>query len=159
MIAGAVRSAGIQALRDSVVWRIAADTFTEVLAKAPKLQSALLRAMAGMLRESRSANVSRGPRVVGVLSIGDAVAAPIVDAIATRLGSHGQTAVIAPRVETTAAAHNYGEFVEGFSETLDRAERSNDWVLVVADRGSGEDRKSTRLNSSHEIPSRMPSSA
>jgi NTE family protein len=138
VIAGDVRSAGIQALRDSVVWRIAADTFTEVLAKAPKLQSAMLRAMAGMLRESRSANVSRGPRVVGVLSIGDAVAVPIVEAIATRLGSHGQTAVIAPPVETTAAAHNYGEFVEAFSETLDRAERSNDWVLVVADRGSGD---------------------
>ena len=27
------------------------------------------------------------------------------------------------------------------------------------DEGSGQDRKSTRLNSSHEIPSRMPSSA
>ncbi len=138
VITGTARSAGIQALRDSVVWRIAADTFTEVLAKTPKLQSAMLRAMAGMLRESRSANISRGPRVVGVLSTGDAVAVPIVDAIVTRLGSHGQTAVVAPPVETTAAAHNYGELVEAFSETLDRAERSNDWVLVVADRGSGD---------------------
>ncbi|OBF54148.1 esterase [Mycobacterium sp. 852002-50816_SCH5313054-b] len=138
VITGAVRSAGIRALRDGVVWRIAADTFTEVLAKAPQLQSAMFRAMAGTLRESRSANVSRGLRVVGVLSTGDAVAAPIVDAVATRLNSYGRTAVVAPPVDTTAAAGHYGELVEAFSETLDRAERSNDWVLVVADRGSGD---------------------
>jgi NTE family protein len=138
VITGSVRSAGIRALRDGVVWRIAADTFTEVLAKAPQLRSAMFQAMAGMLRESRSASVSRRPRVIGVLSTGDAVAVPIVDAIATRLGSHGQTAVVAPPVDTTAAASHYGELVEAFSETLDRAERSNDWVLVVADRGSGD---------------------
>lgn len=138
VITGAVRSAGIRALRDGVVWRIAADTFTEVLATAPQLQSAMFRAMAGTLRESRSAGVSRGLRVVGVLSTGEAAAAPIVDAIATRLGPHGRTAVVAPPVDTTAAARHYGELVEAFSETLDRAERSNDWVLLVADRGSGD---------------------
>jgi NTE family protein len=138
VITGAARSAGIRALRDGVVWRIAADTFTEVLAKAPQLRSAMSRTMAEMLRESRSANISRKPRVIGVLSTGDAVAAPIVDTIAARLGSHGQTAVVAPPVDTTAAANHYGELVEAFSETLDRAERSNDWVLVVADRGSGD---------------------
>ncbi len=138
VITGAARSAGIRALRDGVVWRIAADMFTEVLAKAPQLQSAMFRAMAGTLRESRSATISRGRRVVGVVSTGDAVAVPIVDAIESRLGSHGQTAVVAPPVETTAAAGHYGELVEAFSETLDRAERSNDWVLLVADRGSGD---------------------
>jgi NTE family protein len=138
VITGAARSAGIRALRDGVVWRIAADTFTEVLAKAPQLRSAMSRTMAELLRESRSANISRKPRVIGVLSTGDAVAAPIVDTIAARLGSHGQAAVVAPPVETTAAANHYGELVEAFSETLDRAERSNDWVLVVADRGSGD---------------------
>jgi NTE family protein len=31
LITGAVRSAGVRALRDGVVWRIAADTFTECL--------------------------------------------------------------------------------------------------------------------------------
>src|SRR5438270_13967592 len=36
VITGAARSAGIRALRDGVVWRIAADTFSEVLAKAPQ---------------------------------------------------------------------------------------------------------------------------
>jgi NTE family protein len=138
VITGAARSAGIRALRDGVVWRIAADAFTEVLAKAPQLRSAMFQAMAGMLRESRSANASRRPRVIGVVSTGDAVAAPIVEAIATRLNAHGQTAVVAPPVDTTAAANHYGELVEAFSETLDRAERSNDWVLVVADRGSGD---------------------
>ncbi len=138
VITGAVRSAGIRALRDGVVWRIAADTFTEALAKAPQLQSAMFRAMAGTLRESRSANVSRGLRVVGVLSTGDVAATPIVDAIATRLGSHGRTAVVAPPADTTAAATHYGELVEAFSEALDRAERSNDWVLLVADRASGD---------------------
>jgi NTE family protein len=138
LIAGAVRSAGIRALRDGVLWRIAADTFTEVLANTPQLQSAMLRTMARMLQESRSANISRRPRVIGVLSTGDVAAVPIVDAIATQLGSHGQTAVFAPPVDTTAGVHTYGELVEAFSETLDRAERSNDWVFVVADRGSGD---------------------
>jgi NTE family protein len=138
VITGAARSAGIRALRDGVVWRIAADTFTEVLANAPQLRSAMFRAMAGMLRESRSANFSRSPRVVGVLSTGDVVAVPIVDAIVTRLGPYGQTAVIAPPIDTTAAANHYGELVEAFSETLDRIERSHDWVLLVADRGSGD---------------------
>ncbi len=89
LIAGMARSAGVRALRDGVVWRIAAQTFSEVLAKSPQMQSAMLRVMAGMLRESRSADFSRGPRVIGVLSTGDAVAAPIVDAIVTRLDSHG----------------------------------------------------------------------
>ena len=138
VITGSARSAGVRALRDGVVWRIAADTFTEVLAKAPQLRSAMFRAMAVLLRESRAANVSRGRRVVGVLSTGNAVAVPIVDAIATRLRSHGQAAVVAPPVDTTAAASHYGELVEAFSETLDRVERSNDWVLLVADRGSGD---------------------
>jgi NTE family protein len=138
VITGAARSAGVRALRDGVVWRIAADTFSEVLAKAPQLQSAMFRAMAVMLRESRAATVSRGRRVVGVVSSGDAVAMPIVEAIATRLRSHGRAAVVAPPIETTAAANHYGELVEAFSETLDRVERSNDWVLLVADRGSGD---------------------
>ena len=138
VITGAARSAGVRALRDGVVWRIDADTFSEVLAKAPQLQSAMFRAMAVMLRESRAATVSRGRRVVGVVSTGNAVAMPIVEAIATRLRSHGRAAVVAPPVETTAAANHYGELVEAFSETLDRVERSNDWVLLVADRGSGD---------------------
>lgn len=138
VIAGAARSAGVRALRDGVVWRIAADTFSEVLSTAPGLQSMMLRATARMLRESRSVNVSQRPRVIGVLSTGDAAAAPIVDAITAQLGWHGQAAVVAPPVDTTAEVHNYGELVEAFSETLDQAERSNDWVLVVADRGSGD---------------------
>ncbi|OBG77600.1 patatin-like phospholipase family protein [Mycobacterium sp. E3305] len=138
VITGAARSAGVRALRDGVVWRIAADAFSEVLAKAPQLQSAMFRAMAVMLRESRAATVSRGRRVVGVVSTGDAVAMPIIEAIAARLRSHGRAAVVAPPVETTAAANHYGELVEAFSETLDRVERSNDWVLLVADRGSGD---------------------
>jgi len=138
LIAGANRSAGVRALRDGVVWRIAAETFTEVLAKAPQLQSAMLRVMARMLRESRSVNISQNPRVVGIVSTGDAVAAPIVDAITSRLQSHGRIAVVAPPAETTADVADHAELVEAFSETLDRAERSNDWVLVVADRGSGD---------------------
>ncbi|SOJ54753.1 putative NTE family protein [Mycobacterium simulans] len=136
VIAGGVRSAGVRALRDGVVWRIAADTFTEVLETTPQMQSAMLRVMARMLRESRRAKASRRPRVIGVLSTGDTAAAPIVDAIATRLGSHGRTAVVAAPVDTIAGVQTYGEFVEAFSETLDRAEHSNDWVLMVADRGS-----------------------
>jgi NTE family protein len=138
LIAGAPRSAGVRALRDGVVWKIAAETFSEVLEKTPQMQSAMLRVMAKMLRESRSANISQGPRVIGVVSTGDTVAAPIVDAIVTRLGSHGRTEVFAPPVDTTAGVAHYAELVEEFSESLDRAERSNDWVLVVADRGSGD---------------------
>ena len=138
LIAGEPRSAAVRALRDGVVWRIDAETFTAVLAATPQLQSAMLRAMARMLRESRSVTASRVRRVVGILSTGDAAAAPIVDAIATRLGSYGKTAVLAPPVETTAAIDDYAELVEAFSENLDRAERGNDWVLVVADKGSGE---------------------
>ncbi len=136
VIAGGVRSAGVQALRDGVVWRIAADTFTEILARAPQMQAAMLRVMARMLRESRRVKTSGRPRVIGVLSTEDTAAAPIVDAIATRLGSHGRTAVVAAPVDTIAEVQTYGEFVEAFSETLDRAEHSNDWVLMVADRGS-----------------------
>ena len=138
LIAGAPRSAGVRAIRDGVVWRIAADTFSDVLDKTPQLQSAMLRAMARMLQNSRSASISRGRRVIGIVSTGDAVAAPIVDAIVTRLGRYGKTAVVAPPVKTTAAALRHADLVEGFSETLDQAEHSNDWVLVVADRGSGD---------------------
>lgn len=134
VIAGAARSAGVRALRDGVVWRIAAETFTDMLEATPLLQSAMLRAMARMLRQSRPAKTARRPRVIGVVSNGDTAAAPMVDAIATSLDSHGRTAVIAPPVETTSAVQEYDELVEAFSETLDRAERSNDWVLVVADR-------------------------
>jgi len=138
LIAGAPRSAGVRAIRDGVVWRIDAETFNGVLEKTPQLQSAMLRAMARMLRNSRSVSTSRGRRVIGILSTGNAVAGPIVDAIATRLASHGKTAVVAPPVETTAAAADHADLVEAFSETLDRAEHCNDWVLVVADRGSGD---------------------
>src|SRR5262249_4911373 len=47
-------------------------------------------------------------------------------------------AVLAPPVATTSAAVDHDELVETFSEALDRAEQSNDWVLVLADRGSGD---------------------
>lgn len=137
VIAGAPRSAGVRAVRDGVVWKIVGDTFTEVLANAPKLQLAMLRAMALMLRDSRSTSVARRPRVIGILSGGDAVAAPTVEEIATRLRPHGRTAVLAPPVETTSAAVDHAELVDAFSEVLDRAEHGNDWVLVLADRGSG----------------------
>ena len=51
--------------------------------------------------------------------------------------------------------------------TAELADRVPDVVIITGMSGSGrtqamhvfEDRKSTRLNSSHEIPSRMPSSA
>lgn len=138
VIAGTPRSAGVRALRDGVIWRIAADTFTEVLATTPQLQSVMLRATARMLQASRSANISRRPRVIGVVSTGDAAAAPIVDAIATRLGAYGQTAVVAPPAEATADVNEYGDLVEAFSENLDRAERNNDWVLVAAEQGAGD---------------------
>ncbi len=46
--------------------------------------------------------------------------------------------MVAPPVDTTAGVAHYAELVEAFSESLDRAERSNDWVLVVADRGAGD---------------------
>ena len=154
VITGAPRSAGIRALRDGVVWRIAADTFTEVLAKAPQLRSAMFRAMAGMLRESRSANISRRPRVIGVLSTGDAVAVPIVDAIVTRLGSHGQTAVVAPPVDTTAAANHYGEFVDEFSETLigrSEATIGSWWWPIEARATSGDDMSSPKATDSWSL--------
>lgn len=138
VIAGAARLAGVQALRDSVVWRIAADTFTQVLETTPRLQSAMLRTMASKLRQARAQYVSWRPRVIGVLATGDTAAAPLVDVLATRLVAHGKTAVLAPPVDTTTGVESYDEFVEAFSETIDRAERDNDWVLVVADRGSGD---------------------
>jgi NTE family protein len=138
VIAGAPRSAGVQAVRDGVVWRISADTFTTVLDTAPQVQSVMLRAMATMLQNSRSAAGTQRPRVIGVLSTGNAVAGPIADKIANLLNSHGQTAVLAPPVDTTADVRDYGELVEAFNEPLDRAERNHDWVLLVAERGSGE---------------------
>ncbi len=138
VIAGAPRSAGVRALRDSVVWRIAADKFEEMLTSTPQLQSALLRSMARMLQQSRSADISQRPRVIGVLSPGNEAALPIVDAITTRLGSYGQSAVIAPPSGPTAKVRTYDELVELFSETVDRAERGNNWVFVVADRGSSD---------------------
>lgn len=138
VIACAPRSAGVRAVRDGVVWRIAAEPFSQILTSAPQLQSVMLRAMAGMLQNSRSAEVSQRPRVVGVLSTGEAAAGPVVAKIAKRLDSYGDTAVLAPPVDTTAEVRNYGEFVESFSEDLDQAERTNDWVLLVAERDSGE---------------------
>jgi NTE family protein len=137
VIAGAPRSAGVRAVRDGEVWRIAADPFTQVLATTPQLQSVMLRGMAAMLQNSRAAEISQRPRVIGMLSTGDAAAGPIVDKIAKLLRSHGKTAVLAPPVDQTAEVDNYEELVEAYSETLDRAERSNDWVLLVAERGSG----------------------
>ncbi|WP_102417546.1 patatin-like phospholipase family protein [Mycobacterium sp. 4858] len=138
LIAGAARSAGVRAIRDGVVWRIAADVFTAVLEKAPRLQFAMLRAMARMLRESRSVHGSLRPRVIGVLATGEVGAGPTVDALVARLTCYGRVDALAPPPETTAPAGGGGAFVEAFSEVLDRAERGNDWVLLVADRGSGE---------------------
>ena len=43
------------------------------------------------------------------------------------------------------------------SEFCDAEEGEEAWTSLLTT--DGEDRKSTRLNSSHEIPSRMPSSA
>lgn len=138
VISGEPRSAGVRVLRDGFVWRIAADAFTEVLVTTPKLQTSMLRVMAKMLRESKSANIDGRPRVIGVLSTGRATAAPVVDALTRRLATHGRTAVLAPSVESTADFGGYGDLVGAFSETLDSAERTNDWVLVVADRGSSD---------------------
>jgi NTE family protein len=138
VIAGTARSAGVRALRDGVVWRISADAFTRALTTTPQLQSVMLRTMARMLQTSRSANISRRPRVIGVLSTGNSPAVPMVDAIATRLGAYGRTAVVAPLADTIANVRDYGELVEAFSEKLDAAERNNDWVLLAAEHGAGD---------------------
>ena len=46
---------------------------------------------------------------------------------------------------------------EELSRTVDT---SDEWITTrTGIHGAAQDRKSTRLNSSHEIPSRMPSSA
>ncbi|OSC41673.1 patatin-like phospholipase family protein [Mycobacterium decipiens] len=139
VIAGTARSAGVQALRDSVVWGIAADAFRAVLATTPRLQLVMLRAMAMMLRESRSRNASGRPRVIGILSAGSAApVGQIADTMATQLRSYGKVAVIAAPTSISNAAENFSELVGAFSESLGRAERSNDWVLVVADRDAGD---------------------
>lgn len=138
VIAGSVRSADVRALRDSVVWRIEAKTFRELLGTTPHLQTGMLQTMARMLQRPRSVDRSRRPRVVGVLSTGDATADPIVEAIADELSVYGLTAIVAPSSESTSVADHYEQLVGSFSATLDEAELCNDWVLLVAERGCGD---------------------
>lgn len=138
LIAEAPRSAGVQATRDGTVWGIAAGAFADVLAKNSGMQSEMLRTMARLLRESRSAISSQRPRVIAVVAPGDTGLAPTIDALTTYLDKYGTYQLVRPPIESTASIEHYGQLVEEFSETLDRAERSHDWVLLVAEPGCGE---------------------
>ena len=70
-----------------------------------------------------------------------------------RAGAHGTASTFAMRSERANVKH-----IERTLETrLERREVPND--VPREQKGTAPDRKSTRLNSSHEIPSRMPSSA
>ena len=70
-------------------------------------------------------------------------------------GVGGQGVVLASRLIAYAAMEQ-GDFVRT-TETIGMAQRGGSVVSHV--RAGCEDRKSTRLNSSHELASRMPSSA
>ena len=68
-------------------------------------------------------------------------------------------------ISANAAVEKYGKVAENIdtkqlNQTVERlSEVSNKLNQVISGINNGEDRKSTRLNSSHEFVSRMPSSA
>ena len=60
----------------------------------------------------------------------------------------------------TELAKQMGKWIGDLQKKSQNGVISNkDIIAIISDNNLGEDRKSTRLNSSHKVQSRMPSSA
>ena len=119
ILSGAPRSAGVRARRDSSLLRIEAEDFRSALDADVAAQHAVTTALAAQLQRSRSLEdeASIEPRVISL--IGASPNAPVEPAAALLVEALGrQLKVVAPgRVGI---------------EELDRAERDNDRVVLVA---------------------------
>jgi NTE family protein len=137
VVDGAPRAAGVRAVRDSVVSRVPGEAFRELLAE-PDAQRALLASLTELVRGARRSTADRRPRVIAVLGEATAsVANRVADALAADLATHGSVAVLRPDGHTPDTPDHRRRLAAEWGEHLDRAEREQRWVLLVAGRDAG----------------------
>lgn len=119
LVAGTPRSATIRARRDSTLLRIAPEVFEEALRSTEGAHSALIRALALQLQQSRGLDEARPatPRVVAVVAATPSEAArEFTSALCDALRTRGCVAIL----------------TESQRDGLDNAERTNDCVVLLA---------------------------
>ncbi|MBA3347228.1 MAG: patatin-like phospholipase family protein [Actinobacteria bacterium] len=126
LLTGSVRSASVQAVRDTELLAVDAAAFDALLAEDPAFSRSLVRELARQLQLSGGLAVPpTRPRVFSLVGLaGDVDTDRLADAVARELGRFG-------RVETLRG----DEASDGPAALLARAEAGNDAVLLVA-RGS-----------------------
>ena len=121
LLTGAVRSAGVRARRDSVLWRVTPARFDSVLRRDVKATRALATSLAERLQEHQGSPASqqtRLPRVIAVVGIGDG--APVLE--------------VGQLLHEEMAAHLRVHMTRSIEAAeLHRIEPLHDRVLLVAD--------------------------
>lgn len=135
VIAQQPRSADVRAVRDSVVWRVPAEAFWQLLELRPAVQSTLLQSLATHLRESTSIAIDHPPRVLAV--VGTSPQSPyehVAESLAEALRAHGSVEIMRFEAFELDGA---GDDSTAFEARIDDAERDNDWVIVTASNDEG----------------------
>jgi NTE family protein len=141
LLEGEVRSAGVQALRDSEVLRLDHDGFTALLA-SPEFSGALLQAMSRRLRTAGQVvpPSTRHRPVVALGHTGDADAAPVLQALVGALGRHDPVRVLS-RADVEAVESGDVPAEVRLGRMVDDAEQQG--AVVVIDAGDATTRWST----------------
>ena len=127
LLTGEPRSASARARRDTDLIAITRDDFQRMLEAEPGFAVALVRVLGERLhRTARADPVIRRPRTIAVVPLHDGVPVDrIVDDLHDQLRAMG-----------SAVRIDGGDMS---SETLDRAETANDWVLLAAQSANRDD--------------------
>lgn len=134
LLSDATRTAGVRARRDSEVLRVSPATFEELLEGEPALSRQMLTALGELLQRARGAEPPppAPPVAIAVVAAAlDAPAADVFDALGVGIPSAGRL---------TRADIDHGEDRSAaLARALDRAERANGRVLMLATGPPGDD--------------------
>jgi NTE family protein len=138
LLTGAPRSAGIRAMRDSVLLMVPAVAFMRVLERQPELGITLARMLATQLQKSATAPAAPAePDTLCVIPFGDNLPVePFVWRLSHYLAMFGPVAVVgANGAVLQSDGPNLGPVDQygRWAQRLDELESHHPWVIMVAD--------------------------
>jgi len=143
LLTGGLRSAGIRAVRDSLLLRMDAAAFDRLASRRPELTRRLAGGIATRLRERTAggAQARRNVRTVALLPLDDGPAArALAERLSVALASHGSVRVLTSRGPTEAGltlpGHPGEPIAPAVVDWFAAQEDSNRFVLYLADCGA-----------------------
>jgi NTE family protein len=135
------RTASVRALRDSELIRVGNEQFADLLRENSAFAIALTRRLGHLLESTRPATpaVTRHMAVFTVVALQPSFSAANVAAQLTDALSSLGRATTLDGTEVGDGADRDHALAQAYSTVLDRCERDNDWVVLVASDQNGKD--------------------